>query len=83
MLVVIEEMGFRVIQWSQNKVFLLVVIEEMGFGVINQWSQNKVFACQLFADDTCSIINCERGSIANLMQVYEDFCQISSSKIAP
>ncbi|MCO5557342.1 hypothetical protein L7F22_010905 [Adiantum nelumboides] len=45
--------------------------------------QGQSFLTQLFADDNCNIVRCEQGSITALMQVYEDFCEVSGSKIAP
>ncbi|MCO5554955.1 hypothetical protein L7F22_008495 [Adiantum nelumboides] len=45
--------------------------------------QGQSFLTQLFADDNCNIVRCEQGSITALMQVYEDFCEVSRSKIAP
>ncbi|MCO5595233.1 hypothetical protein L7F22_049272 [Adiantum nelumboides] len=45
--------------------------------------QGQSFLTQLFAVDNCNIVRCEQGSITALMQVYEDFCEVSGSKIAP
>ncbi|MCO5560132.1 hypothetical protein L7F22_013739 [Adiantum nelumboides] len=45
--------------------------------------QGESFLTQLFADDNCNIVRCEQGSITALMQVYEDFCEVLGSKIAP
>ncbi|MCO5609773.1 hypothetical protein L7F22_064005 [Adiantum nelumboides] len=45
--------------------------------------QGQSFLTELFADDNCNIVRCEQGSITALMQVYEDFCEVSGSKIAP
>lgn len=42
-----------------------------------------IFLAQLFADDNCNIVRYERGSISALMEVYENFCEVSGSKIAP
>lgn len=45
--------------------------------------QDQVFLAQLFADDNCNIIRCEQESISRLMQTYQEFCDVSGSKIAP
>ena len=45
--------------------------------------QNQSFVAQLFADDNCNIVRYENESISKLMQVYEDFCAVSGSRIAP
>ena len=45
--------------------------------------QGQSFLAQLFADDNCNIVKCEHNSIAALMQVYDDFCAVFGSKIAP
>ncbi|MCO5611804.1 hypothetical protein L7F22_066063 [Adiantum nelumboides] len=45
--------------------------------------QGQSFLAQLFADDNCNIVKCEHNSIAALMEVYGDFCDVSGSRIAP
>ncbi|MCO5614304.1 hypothetical protein L7F22_068582 [Adiantum nelumboides] len=45
--------------------------------------QGQSFLAQFFADDNCNIVKCEHSSIAALMEVYGDFCDVSGSWIAP
>ena len=45
--------------------------------------QGQKFLAQLFADDNYNIVKCKDSSISTLMQVYEDFCDVSRSKIEP
>ncbi|MCO5582925.1 hypothetical protein L7F22_036828 [Adiantum nelumboides] len=45
--------------------------------------QGQSFLAQLFDVDNCNIVKCEHSSIVALMQVYDDFCSVSGSRIAP
>ncbi|MCO5601918.1 hypothetical protein L7F22_056044 [Adiantum nelumboides] len=45
--------------------------------------QGQSFLAQLFADDNYNIVKCEHSSIAALMEVYGDSCDVSGSRIAP
>ena len=43
----------------------------------------RKFVAQLFVDDNCNIIRNEVQSIETLLKVYEQFCDVSGSRIAP
>ena len=45
--------------------------------------QGQRFLTQLFADDNCNIVRYENSSISALLEVYENFCDVSGSRIAP
>lgn len=41
------------------------------------------FLAQMFADDNCNIIRYDAENIRALMQTYDQFCEVSGSRIAP